>query len=432
MADLHIIGGSKLMGKITPAGNKNAIMPIIPATLLTTQKVTLTNVPDLTDVQEAVDIMISLGSKINWDKDRCTMELLNDDINLDGFKGKFPMGARGVILFLAPMISRLKKLEADAQIKGCSLGIREVDTHLDVLKDLGANVKYDSDSKLEVTIEERFKAANIWREYASVTTTENFIMAAVLAKGKSSINNAACEPHVQDLCNFLNSMGAKITGIGTNILEIEGVDSLGGTTHAIISDHHEITSFLALGAMTGGRVEVENAIPEHFPLIVQQFDKLGVEIKYNGDTAIVEGQQSFKVKSPYTTNFIPKIEAAPWPYFPTDLHPLLMALATQTDGQVLFWNKVYEGANFWIPELIKFGVKALICDPHRVLIWGGLPLRAATVDAPKIIRATVALLMTALVTPGESVVKSADAIKRAHPGFAEKLESLGAKVKWVE
>jgi UDP-N-acetylglucosamine 1-carboxyvinyltransferase len=281
-------------------------------------------------------------------------------------------------------------------------------------------------------IDGEFPGGFFWGDYMSVTTTENFVMGAVKAKGESEMNNAASEPHVQDLCKFLISMGAEIEGVGSSHLKIKGVDNLRGTDYTIISDHHEITTFLALGAMTGGEVEVEDVPRKHFGLIVNTFEKFGVEIKFDGDVAIVEENQDLRVKQPFTANFIVKVESAPWPYFPTDLQPLMMALATRTEGQVLFWNKVYEGANRWVSELMKFGVKVLACDPHRVLIWGGLPLEATKVKAPDIIRATVALFMVAQTIEGRSIIYNAGTIKRAHPDFVGKMQKLGADIKWLE
>lgn len=430
MSDLLIKGGNALSGEITPSGNKNAILPIMCAALLTKKTVTLRNVPDLTDVWKLVETMKTLGSKIDWNQEKCVMNIQNDEICLDAFDGSLPMGMRSAVLLLAPLTCRMEELSVASAIGGCSLGIREIDTHLHVFEALGAKVE-TSNGNIFIKIKDRFTGGSHWADYMSVTTTENFIMAAVCAKGKSVMNNAASEPHVQDLCNFLVELGAEINGIGSSRLVINGVDELGGADYTIVSDHHEITTFLALGAMTGGRVEVKNAIPEHFGLIVQSFDKLGVKIEYEKDTAIVDKKQILKVKDPYTRNFIPKVEAAPWPYFPQDLHPLMMALATKAEGHMMFWNKVYEGANMWVPELLKFGVKLVLCDPHRVLIWGGLPLKSAVVDAPDIIRATVALFMIAQSIDGESLVRNADPIKRAHPRFVEKMVSLGADVTWV-
>jgi len=264
----------------------------------------------------------------------------------------------------------------------------------------------------------------------SVTVTENFAMAAAVASGSSTLINAASEPHVQDLCAALVAMGAKIAGIGTSRLEVEGVSGLHGATIAIATDYHEVVTFLALGAITGGEVRVEKSLPQHFDLIVGAFRKLGVGIEHEGDTAIVRRGQKLRVEKPYTANLLPKIEAAPWPYFSVDLLPLMIALSTRAEGTIHFWNKVYENGFSWIPELAKFGAHVVVSDPHRIIVFGNTPLRPAVVASPYVIRAAVALTMVATSVPGRSVVRNAEIIKRAHPRFVENLRSLGAELEW--
>ncbi len=429
MSNLLVRGGKKLTGEITPAGNKNSALPIICATLLTDETVVLKNVPDLVDVSKLIDLMIELGSQIDWDKENKVLKINNSNFknSLDG--NGLPLGMRGAILLLGPLASRFDHIEIKTDIGGCSLGIRELDPHIDVLKDLGAKVSING--FIDIDTKDGLFGAEIWQDYMSVTTTENFIMAAVKAKGKSVMTNAASEPHVQDLCNFLIQMGAKINGVGSCRLEAKGVENLHGTEFTISSDHHEITTLLALGAMTGGEIRVKNSEPEYFPLINKSFEKLGVNIEYEGDTAIVKENQNLKVVDPYTKNLLQKIEAAPWPYFPADLMPLMIALAVKSHGSVMFWNKLYEGGFFWIPEMIKFGAHIVMCDPHRIIVFGGKELKPATVNAPDIIRATVALLMVALSIDGESVITNADSIKRAHPEFVENLQKLGADIEWI-
>ena len=312
--------------------------------------------------------------------------------------------------------------------KGCSLGIRELDPHLEILEKLGAKVAHNGDLKL--TLKGRFRGARHWPDYMSVTATENFVMAAALAEGESVLLNAASEPHVQDLCTALNSMGAKIAGVGTSQLTVTGVKSLKGGVFTINTDHHEVVTFLALGAITGGEVRVKNSLPHHFDLINRSFAKLGVKVEYDGDTAFVRKKQKLVVTEPFTSNLLPKIEAAPWPYFPVDLLPVMIALAVRAEGTVMFWNKVYEGGFTWMSELSKFGAHVVVSDPHRITVFGAKPLRPSTVEAPYIIRAAVALYMVAASIPGQSVVKNADTIKRAHPNFVENLRSLGAEVEW--
>lgn len=430
MSNLIVRGGNKLNGEVTPAGNKNSALPILCATLLTDDPVTIHNFPDLTDINKLITLMIELGSKVDWDKEKQTVTIDNSNF-CDSFGNEgFPLGMRGALLILAPLLHRHKKLEIEEEIGGCSLGIREIDPHLEVLRQLGAEVSTNGSIKINST--KGLTGGSLWQDYMSVTTTENFAMAACLAKGRSTMQNAASEPHVQDLCNFLIKMGAKIGGVGSSTLVIDGVEKLHGCEFTVSSDHHEITTLLALGAMTGGNVRVKNSMPEHFSLINRAFEKFGVIVKYDGDTAYTVSNGSLKVVEPYTKNLLQKIEAAPWPYFPADLLPLMLALAVKAEGNIMFWNKIYEGGLFWIPEMIKFGAHIVMCDPHRVIVFGGKELKAANVDAPNIIRATVALLMVALTIEGESVIKDADSIKRAHPHFVEILQKLGADIEWSE
>jgi len=431
MANLIVNGGKTLSGEITPSGNKNSALPILCATLLTNELITLHNFPELTDVKQLVELMISLGSKIDWNKREDTIRIDNSEFRDAEILNKgFPLGMRGAILLLSPLIHRVKNLKLTSAIGGCSLGIRELDPHLDIFKNMGANITTNKDISIE--LDGKLHSTNLWPDYMSVTATENFIMAAVFARGRSSMTNSASEPHVQDLCNFLNQMGAKISGIGSSKVTVEGVNELHGTEFTISSDHHEIATLLALGAMTGGKIRVKNAIPHHFPLIQRSFKKLGVNIKYDGNTAYVEKNQELEILQPYTENLLQKIEAAPWPYFPVDLLPLLVALATKCKGNIMFWNKVYEGGFFWIPEMIKFGAHIVMCDPHRVIVFGGKNLHSAEVNSPNIIRATVALMMVALTTKGKSIIRNADSIKRAHPHFVENLQKLGADIRWEE
>ena len=428
MPDLIVNGGKALSGTITPSGNKNSALPILCATLLTDAPVRLLNVPAITDVDKLVSFFSEQGSKITWDKATGTMTL--DHSSFDGarLQGELPSGMRSSVLLFAPLLQRLKKIAIPTNAKGCSLGIRELDPHLEILEKLGARISHRK--SLTMTLKDRFQGARHWPDYRSVTATENFVMAAALAEGTSVIINAASEPHVQDLCAVLVGMGAKISGLGTSQLTVEGVKRLKGGTFTINTDYHEVVTFLALGAITGGEVRVRHSLPHHFDLITRSFEKLGVIIEHQGDTAIVRRGQKLVIESPYTSNLLPKIEAAPWPYFPVDLLPCMIALSVRAKGAIQFWNKVYEGGFTWIPELSKFGAHVVVSDPHRIIVFGDRPLRPATVDAPYIIRAAVALYMVAASIPGRSVVKNADTIKRAHPNFVENLRSLGAEVEW--
>jgi UDP-N-acetylglucosamine 1-carboxyvinyltransferase len=428
MADLIIHGGKPLTGTITPSGNKNSILPILCASLLTDAKVTLKNVPHITDVEKLATFFTEQGSVIAWDRGAGTMVINHAGFDASRLNGELPAGMRSSVLLFAPLLQRMKKITLPTNAKGCSLGIRELDPHLEILEKLGAKIAHQRD--LTMSLAGRFQAGRHWPDYMSVTATENFVMAAVLADGESVLLNAASEPHVQDLCAALQVMGAKIAGLGTSQLTVTGVKTLKGGTITINTDHHEVVTFLALGAITGGEVRVRHSLPHHFDLINRSFAKLGVKIEYDGDTAIVRKNQKLVVTEPFTSNLLPKIEAAPWPYFPVDLLPVMIALAVRAEGTVMFWNKVYEGGFTWMSELSKFGAHIVVSDPHRITVFGAKPLRPAPVEAPYIIRAAVALYMVAASIPGKSVVKNADTIKRAHPNFVENLRSLGADVEW--
>lgn len=428
MADLIVNGGKPLSGTITPSGNKNSVLPILCATLLTNDDVTLHNVPNITDVEKLATFFAEQGSRVEWDRTACTLTVNHAKFDTGRLNGELPAGMRSAVLLFAPILHRMKKLRIPANAKGCSLGIRELDPHLEILEKLGARISRRD--KVTLTLKERFVGARHWPDYMSVTATENFAMAAALADGESVLINAASEPHVQDLCTVLVGMGAKIDGLGTSQLTITGVTKLHGGTFTINSDHHEIVTFLALGAITGGEVKVKASVPQHFDLMGRAFEKLGVTVTHRGDVAEVKRNQKLVVATPFTTNLLPRIEAAPWPYFPVDLLPCMIALAVRAEGAVMFWNKVYEGGFTWMGELAKFGAHVVVSDPHRITVFGARPLRPSVVEAPYIIRAAVALYMVAASIPGRSVVKNADTIKRAHPNFVENLQSLGAEVEW--
>lgn len=428
MADLHITGGRPLSGTIRPSGNKNSVLPLLCASLLTDEPVEIHNVPEITDVTKLVDFFRRQGSQVEWDTARHILRIDHSTFETDSLNGELPAGMRSSVLLFAPLLWRMRRVSLGSNVKGCSLGIRELDPHLEILSRLGAVVSYND--PLVMALPGGFEGARHWPDYASVTATENFLMAASVASGKSMLMNAASEPHVQFLSRCLVAMGARIQGIGTNCLEVEGVPELRGGVFTVDTDHHEVVTFLALGAITGGEVRVENSVPEHMDLIVRAFSKLGVVVTHEGNTAYVRRNQRLEIAPVFTTNLLPKIEAAPWPYFPVDLLPVMVALAVRAKGAIHFWNKVYEGGFSWIPELTKFGAHVVVSDPHRVIVFGDKPLRPAVVEAPYIIRAAVALFAVAASIPGTSIVKNCDVIARAHPGFMDNLLSLGAQVRW--
>src|SRR5581483_4378122 len=418
MSDLIVHGGQPLSGTIVPSGNKNSVLPIFCATLFTDEPVTLKNVPDITDLDKLVAFARAQGSRIEWDRDAGEMRLDHSGFRPALAGGELPQDMRSTVLLYPALLHRLKKISVPSNAKGCSLGVREIDPHLDVLRALGAAI--NDGETLVIRLPRGFTAARHWLDYMSVTVTENFAMAAAVAAGKSTLINAASEPHVQDLCAALVAMGAKIDGLGTSRLEITGVKKLHGATITVSTDYHEVVTFLALGAITGGEVRVKKSLPQHFDLITRAFQKLGVVVEHEGTTALVRRKQKLAIEQPVTTNLLPKIEGAPWPYFSVDLLPLMIALSTRADGTIHFWNKVYENGFSWMPELAKFGAHVVVSDPHRIVVFGNRPLRPA-----------VALTMVAASIPGRSVVRNAEIIKRAHPRFVENLRSLGAELEWT-
>lgn len=428
MADLIVTGGKPLSGTIIPSGNKNSALPIVCATLLTDEPVTVTNVPAITDLDKIVAFMVQQGSKVEWNKASGEMRLDHSAFRRELVNDELPQDMRSTVLLYPGLLHRLKKITIAANSKGCSLGVREIDPHLEIFSKLGAIVTMGE--PLVIGLPNGFEGSRHWCDYMSVTVTENFLMAASLAKGTSTLINAASEPHVQDLCAALIALGAKIDGVGTSMLRVEGVGRLHGGKVTVNTDYHEVVTFLALGAITGGEIRVEKSLPHHFDLITRAFKKLGVVIEHEGTTAIVRRNQSLVIEEPFTSNLLPKIEAAPWPYFSVDLLPLMIALSTHCKGTMHFWNKVYENGFSWMPELAKYGAHVMVSDPHRILVFGDRPLRPAVVDAPYVIRAAIALYMVAASIPGRSVVKNADTIKRAHPRFVENLRALGAEVEW--
>ncbi len=430
MPHLIVHGGRPLHGRITPSANKNAVLPILSATLLTREPVTLRGVPDITDVRKIVAVFRELGSSVDGDLKDGVLRIHHARTRFDPAAHKLPEEMRSSVLLVPPLLARFGCARIENDVQGCTLGVREIDPHVEVFEGFGAQVERGPDA-LIVTAPTPLKAHRQWLDYASVTTTENFVLCAALAGGVSELTNAACEPHVQEFCAFMRAMGARIEGCGTSTLTVAGVDRLGGVDFTFTEDFHEVVTFLALGAITGGDVEVRNGAPQFFPLLDRSFAKLGVEVTHENGWSRARVPAGLRVREPFTRNMLQKIEAAPWPYFPVDLLPIFIALGVRAEGQVMFWNKVYDGALGWTSELSKFGAHAFQSDPHRVITFGGKPLVAAEVDSPYIIRVAIALLMLAASIEGRSTIFNATPIRRAHPGFVENLVSLGAKIEWV-
>ncbi len=430
MARLVVNGGKPLNGAISPSANKNAVLPVLCATLLTREPVTLRNVPDITDARKILAFFTALGSTVEADFSSGIVRVHHGrDLTPNG--ARLPVGMRSSIMLIPALLQRFGRAVIEDDPKGCTLGVREIDPHIEVFRAFGAVVSNEARG-IAITAPRVFRPARHWLDYASVTTTENFLMCAVAAGGESRLVNAACEPHVQEFCRFLTLMGARIAGTGASTLVVDGRAELGGGDYTFAEDFHEVATFLALGAITGGRVQVKNGAPAQFQLLDRTFAKFGVEVGHLGGWSRVGGGAPLRVQPAFTPHLPQKVEAAPWPYVPADLLPIFIALGVRAEGSVLFWNKVYEGALGWTSELAKFGAQAVTCDPHRMMTFGGRPLVPATVESPYIIRVAIALLMIAASTPGRSVIVNAEPIARAHPRFVENLCALGADVAWEE
>ncbi|BBC72869.1 UDP-N-acetylglucosamine 1-carboxyvinyltransferase [Altererythrobacter sp. B11] len=428
MTALLVRGGPRLSGRIEPSANKNAVLPVLCATLLTDAPVTLRNVPEITDVLRIVEFFGELGSTVTWDKAAKRLDIDHSTVRKTA-KARLPQAMRASIMMIPGLLARLGEARLEHEVKGCTLGAREIDPHVAVFRALGAQVAQEG-PEIVFRSTGKGQATRMWLEYASVTTTENFILSALTVKGTSQIVNAACEPHVQEMCSFLELLGAPIIGKGTSMVSVEGGKELGGADYTFIEDFHEIATFLALAAVTGGDIAVRNAHPEHFMLIDRTFEKFGAEVKHENGWSRLIAPERLKVEENFTSHLITKVEAAPWPYIPADLLPIFIALGVKAEGQTMFWNKVYEGGLTWHTELSLFGAHTLLCDPHRLITFGGNHLAPATVTSPYIIRVAIALLMVASSVEGESRILDADPIRRAHPGFVDNFVALGADVQW--
>jgi UDP-N-acetylglucosamine 1-carboxyvinyltransferase len=431
MANLIVHGGTPLSGRIVPSANKNAVLPILCATLLTSEPVRLIGIPEITDVRKLLEIYRMLGSEVAVDYAGGVLEVRHLQTRFDPAQHHLPEEMRSSVMLVPPLLARFGVARIENDVQGCTLGVREIDPHVEVMERFGCHVQR-SPGALIIRADNGLKASHHWLDYASVTTTENFVLCAVLAQGTSTLMNAASEPHVQEFCAFMTMLGAQIEGIGTSRLTVHGVARLGGGEFRFAEDFHEAVTFMALGAITGGCITVKNSAPEQFPLIDRTFAKFGVQVVHQDGWSHTVVDGPLRVKEPFTRNILQKIEAAPWPYLPVDLLPIFVALGVRAQGSAMFWNKVYEGAMGWTSELSKFGAHAFMADPHRIITFGGKPLAPAEVESPYIIRVAIALLMLAASIEGRSVIKNATPVRRAHPRFAENIRALGAQIEWVE
>ena len=421
----YIIEGNRpLSGKIKAGGNKNAALPCLCAALLTDQKVVLRNIPEIEDVKVMMNVMRELGVEIEKIEDG-VFSLEAKNINTVAVPKEGAQKMRASILLAGPLLARCRRAVLPPP-GGDVIGRRRLDTHFLAFEALGAEIHIDSEFKIQG---DRLVGADLFLDEASVTATENAVMAAVLSEGKTTITNAACEPHVQDLCRMLRAMGANITGIGSNLLFIEGVKELHGADFTIGSDFMEVGSFIGLAAVTHSRLEIENACPEHMRMTQLAFEKLGIRWEVNGNNIIVPAEQKLKVKADLG-GAVPKIDDAPWPGFPADLTSIMTVVASQVEGMVLIHEKLFESRMFFVDKLISMGARIVLCDPHRAVVSGPSKLHGAKLSSPDV-RAGMAMIIAALCAEGVSKIQNIYQIERGYENIVGKLISIGAAIERV-
>lgn len=423
MEKFIIEGGHKLKGSVRPGGSKNEALPVLAATLLTDEPVTLRNVPRIRDVLVMLEVMADLGGTHEWIEDN-VVRIHNKNIKKTDLPTDLCSKVRASILFAGAMLGRKGRCKLPPP-GGDVIGRRRLDSHLLVLRALGADVDVDGTDFVFVA-KKGLEGSEIFMDEASVTATENAIMAASAAKGTSIIRNAACEPHVQGLCRMLVTMGARIEGIGTNILRIEGSKSLWGCEHTVGPDYLEVGSLAGLAAVTGSEITIKDVVPDDLRMIRFVFDRLGVKTEFRGNDLFVPGDQDLTITKDFN-NAIPKIDDAPWPAFPTDLMSIAITVATQSQGTVLFFEKMFEGRMFFVDSLIAMGAQIVFCDPHRVVVVGSTKLFGSTLESPDV-RAGMSLLIAALCAKGKSTIYNIHQIDRGYERIDEKLRALGAHI----
>ena len=426
MQKFIVEGGFPLSGSITPSGNKNEALPVLAASLLAHEPVTIRNVPDILDIAIMRDLLVSLGVKIKQ-IDKHSFRIDSNHLRATILESEQAKLIRGSFLLAGPLLARRKSIDLPAP-GGDRIGLRPVHTHLEALEKLGAEITLNENGLYQMR-SNGFKGTAIYLDEASVMATENAVMAAVTAEGKTSIYNAACEPHVQGLCHFLVILGASIQGIGSNLLIIEGVQKLRGGEYTIQSDHTEVGSFIGLAAVTGSELRIKNAGVKYLRMTRLMFEKLGVEIKIEGNDLLIPKKQKLTVKKDITGG-IPKIDDSPWPGFPADLTSIITVVATQCSGAVLIFEKMFESRLFWVDKLIEMGAQIILCDPHRAVVSGPTQLKGARVSSPDI-RAGMALLIAALGAKGTTEIQNIDQIDRGYENIEQRLNDLGAKIQRV-
>ncbi|MEP7251175.1 MAG: UDP-N-acetylglucosamine 1-carboxyvinyltransferase [Ginsengibacter sp.] len=430
MGSFEVIGGKKLKGEITPQGAKNEALQVISAVLLTTGKVTIHNIPDITDVNLQIELLEGLGVKIER-KDRHTCTFQADNVDADylaspEFRNKTGR-LRGSVMLAGPMLARFKQAYIPKP-GGDKIGRRRLDTHILSFLKLGATFNYDDRSFFHLRTSQ-LKATDMLLDEPSVTGTANIVMAAVMAEGITTIYNAACEPYIQQLCKMLNSMGAKISGIASNMLFIEGVSELSGTTHTILPDMIEVGSFIGLAAMTQSDIRIKNAGIKHLGIIPEKFQQLGIQMNFDGDDIHIPEQELYEVQT-FLDGSVLTISDHPWPGFTPDLLSVILVIATQAKGSVLVHQKMFESRLFFVDKIIEMGAHIVLCDPHRAVVVGlerMYNLKGIEMSSPDI-RAGVALLIAALSAEGKSVIQNIEQIDRGYQDIDNRLLSLGANI----
>lgn len=424
MSRFIVEGGHRLQGHIRPAGNKNAALPMMAAALLTEEPVELNNVPDIRDVHTMLDLLGALGVEAEWTQPG-QLKLRAAEVHSAALESNLAARIRASILLAGPMVARAGHLRLPPP-GGDVIGRRRLDTHFEALQGLGVEVELGG----EFVLRGKLKGADIFLDEPSVTATENAVMAAVLADGATVLRNAACEPHVQDLCNLLVDMGARISGIGTHRLQIEGVERLGGTKAQVSPDHIEVGSFIGLAAVTGSELTIGEVVPDHLGMIRIMFERLGVYCELDGRTVRVPAEQSREIRMDVGGQ-IPKVDDGPWPLFPADLTSIALVVATQCRGTVLIHEKMFESRMFFSDKLIAMGARIVLCDPHRAVVVGPARLHGSVVESPDI-RAGMAILIAALGAEGRSEIHNIGQIERGYERIDARLRALGAHVERVE
>jgi UDP-N-acetylglucosamine 1-carboxyvinyltransferase len=418
-------GGRRLSGTIRPSGNKNAALPIVAASLLTEQPVTLQNVPRIRDVEILVELVRSVGAKVDW-RDRNTLHVHAQEVRSAELDPELCRRIRASILLAAPLLARCGEVMLPPP-GGDVIGRRRLDTHFLALERLGVSFDLEESFRL---ITPGLRGSDVFLDEPSVTATEQALIAAAAARGTTVLRNAACEPHVQDLCHFLVAMGSAVEGVGTNKLTIDGDRSLKGTTHRIGPDHIEVGSFIGLAAVTNSELRIAEAGIEHLRSTLLGFARLGVSCMIDGGDLVVPAEQQRVIQADLGGH-VPKLEDQPWPAFPADTMSSAVVTATQCTGLILIHEKMFESRLFFVDKLVGMGARIVLCDPHRALVAGPSRLRAATLESPDI-RAGMAMLTAALCAEGESTINNVAQIERGYERIDERLNALGAKIARVE